>query len=59
MNTRDTLDTQLNVLGDFDPIVPEQYKNAEFLMLGNLMPSVQQRVLDQLPTAQNWLCLTP
>ena len=49
MNTRDTLDTQLNVLGEFDPIVPESYKNAEFLMLGNLMPSVQQRVLDQLP----------
>ena len=49
MNTRDTLDTQLNVLGEFDPIVPETYKNAEFLMLGNLMPSVQQRVLDQLP----------
>ena len=49
MNTRDTLDTQLNVLGEFDPVVPESYKNAEFLMLGNLMPSVQQRVLDQLP----------
>ena len=38
LNQRDTLDTQLNVLSDFDPIVPEQYKNAEFLMLGNLMP---------------------
>ncbi len=49
MNSRDTLDTQLNVLGTFDPIVPEHYKNVDFLMLGNLMPSVQQRVLDQLP----------
>jgi len=49
MNSRDTLDTQLNVLADFDPIVPESYKNCEFLMLGNLMPSVQQKVLAQLP----------
>lgn len=49
MNSRDTLDTQLNVLGTFDPIVPESYKNCEFLMLGNLMPSVQQKVLSQLP----------
>ena len=49
MNSRDTLDTQLNVLETFDPIVPESYKDVEFLMLGNLMPSVQQRVLDQLP----------
>jgi sugar/nucleoside kinase (ribokinase family) len=48
MNSRDTLDTQLNVLGDFDPIVPEAYKNCEFLMLGNLMPQVQQKVLSQL-----------
>lgn len=48
MNSRDTLDTQLNVLGDFDPIVPESYKNCEFLMLGNLMPAVQQKVLSQL-----------
>jgi len=48
MNSRDTLDTQLNVLGDFDPIVPDAYKNCEFLMLGNLMPSVQQKVLSQL-----------
>lgn len=49
MNSRDTLDTQLNVLGDFNPIVPDSYKNCEFLMLGNLMPAVQQKVLSQLP----------
>jgi sugar/nucleoside kinase (ribokinase family) len=48
MNSRDTLDTQLNVLADFDPIVPESYKNCDFLMLGNLMPQVQQKVLSQL-----------
>ena len=46
MNTRDTLDTQLNVLADFNPIVPEAYKDAKYLMLGNLMPSIQQQVLD-------------
>lgn len=48
MNDRDTLDTQLNVLATFDPILPETYKNAEFLMLGNLTPTVQMRVLEQM-----------
>lgn len=48
MNTRDTLDTQLNVLADFDPVVPEDWKDVDFLMLGNLMPSIQQKVLAQL-----------
>ncbi len=48
LNTRDTLDTQLNVLADFDPILPVTYQHAEFLMLGNLTPRVQLRVLEQL-----------
>lgn len=48
MNTRDTLDTQLNVLADFDPIIPEDFRKSEFLMLGNLTPSVQMKVLDQM-----------
>ncbi|GJM35007.1 MAG: sugar kinase [Saprospiraceae bacterium] len=48
MNSRDTLDTQLNVLADFDPVLPESYKEVDYLMLGNLTPSVQKRVLDQL-----------
>jgi len=48
MNTRDTIDTQLNVLETFDPIVPDEFKDSEFLMLGNLMPSVQKKVLDQM-----------
>jgi len=43
MNTRDTLDTQLNVLETFNPIVPAEYQNCELLMLGNLMPSIQQK----------------
>lgn len=48
MNSRDTLDTQLNVLADFDPVVPDSYQGCEFLMLGNLLPSVQMRVIEQL-----------
>jgi len=48
MNTRDTLETQLNVLENFEPIVPEEYQNSEYLMLGNLMPSVQKKVLNQM-----------
>ncbi len=47
-NSRDTLDTQLNVLADFDPILPESYRNSDYLMLGNLTPQVQMRVLEQL-----------
>lgn len=50
MNTRDTLDTQLNVLAAFDPVIPESYQDCEFLMLGNLMPAVQQQVMDRLKT---------
>ena len=48
MNTRDTLETQLNVLGDFKPVVPESYQDCKFLMLGNLAPAVQISVIDQL-----------
>lgn len=48
MNTRDTLDTQLNVLENFDPIIPESQKNAEYVMLGNLVPALQNQVMDRL-----------
>lgn len=48
MNTRDTLVTDLNVLSDFNPIIPESYQGAEFLMLGNLMPKLQKQVIEQL-----------
>lgn len=48
MNTRDTLVTELNVLGDFDPVIPGSYQGAEFLMLGNLAPAVQRSVIRQL-----------
>lgn len=48
MNSRDTLDTQLNVLENFDPIIPEEYQDCEYLMLGNLSPVVQKQVIDRL-----------
>lgn len=48
MNTRDTLITDLNVLADFNPKVPDTYQGAEFLMLGNLMPQLQISVINQL-----------
>jgi sugar/nucleoside kinase (ribokinase family) len=48
MNSRDTLVTELNVLADFDPIIPESYQDCEFLMLGNLTPQVQQTVIKRL-----------
>lgn len=48
MNSRDTLVTDLNVLADFKPVVPESYQGAEYLMLGNVMPALQLSVIDQL-----------
>ncbi|MFJ1472650.1 PfkB family carbohydrate kinase [Capnocytophaga cynodegmi] len=48
MNTRDTLDTQLNVLSNFKPVISEKFKDAEVLMLGNLHPKVQLEVLEQM-----------
>ena len=48
MNSRDTLVTELNVLGDFDPIIPEAYQGVDYLMLGNLAPSVQGQVIERL-----------
>jgi sugar/nucleoside kinase (ribokinase family) len=47
MNSRDTLVTELNVLADFDPIIPESYQDCEYLMLGNLTPQVQQTVISR------------
>lgn len=48
MNTRDTLATELNVLADFKPVVPENYRDSEVVLLGNLHPEVQSSVLDQM-----------
>ncbi len=48
MNTRDTLVTDLNVLADFNPKLPDSYQGAEFVMLGNLQPQIQMKVINQL-----------
>ena len=57
MNTRDTLDTQLNVLESFDPIVPDSYQDCDILMLGNLTPSVQMKVIQQMETRPKLIVL--
>jgi len=67
LNSRDTLDTQLNVLADFNPVVPSNYKDAAYVMLGNLHPLVQLSVLEQvknpklvvLDTMNFWMDNTP
>jgi sugar/nucleoside kinase (ribokinase family) len=48
MNSRDTLLTELNVLGTFDPVIPGNYQGADYLMLGNLSPDVQRKVIERL-----------
>lgn len=48
MNTRDTLETQLNVLGTFEPVVPDSFQDSDFLILGNLSPAVQLSVIEQM-----------
>lgn len=48
LNSRDTLETQLNVLADFKPVVPENYKDSDVVMLGNLHPNIQLDVINQM-----------
>lgn len=50
MNSRDTLITELNVLENFDPIIPASYQGVDYLMLGNLAPAVQRQVIERLET---------
>ncbi len=57
MNIRDTLVTELNVLADFDPVVPEEFKNSEYLMLGNLTPAIQKRVIEQMDPKPKLICM--
>ncbi|NTW10726.1 MAG: sugar kinase [Chlorobiaceae bacterium] len=58
MNTRDTLDTQLNVFADFDPNVPHQYRDSEIVCLGNIDPVLQLKVLDQIANPKLVVCDT-
>ena len=57
LNTRDTLITDLNVLADFNPVVPEEFKDTDFLMLGNLHPAVQMAVINQIPVRPKLVAL--
>ncbi|MCE1273849.1 MAG: sugar kinase [Chlorobiaceae bacterium] len=58
MNTRDTLDTQLNVFADFDPHIPQQYRESKFVCLGNIDPELQVKVLDQIEKPELVICDT-
>jgi sugar/nucleoside kinase (ribokinase family) len=57
LNSRDTITTDLNVLANFDPILPESYKSCKYIMLGNLTPSIQMSVINQLDGSQKMIAL--
>ncbi len=57
MNVRDTLVTELNVLENFDPIIPESYQGVEYLMLGNLTPQVQTTVIHRLASRPKFIAM--
>ncbi len=57
MNQRDTITTDLNVLDDFDPTLPEDYKDSKYVLLGNLTPEIQLKVLSQLDGSQRLIVL--
>ena len=57
MNKRDTLATDLNVLDDFDPVLPDSFKNSKYVMLGNLTPEIQIQVIKQLDGSQRLIVL--
>jgi len=52
MNDRETLEVHLNVLGKYDPVMPEEYRRSRFLFLGNGSPTIQRKVLEQVPEAE-------
>jgi sugar/nucleoside kinase (ribokinase family) len=57
MNTRDTVDVQLNVMENFDPIIPESYQDCTYLMLGNTAPAIQRTVIERLNTRPKLIVL--
>jgi sugar/nucleoside kinase (ribokinase family) len=57
MNTRDTVDVQLNVMENFDPIIPESYQDCTYLMLGNTAPAIQRTVIERLTTRPKLIVL--
>lgn len=57
MNHRETIETKLNVFGTFDPIIPESYQSTPYVFLGNGLPSLQSKVLDQMTTPPKFVAL--
>ena len=57
LNSRDTITTDLNVLADFNPVLPDSYKSCKYIMLGNLTPAIQMSVINQLDGNQNLIAL--
>ncbi len=57
MNNRDTLCTDLNVLAGFDPVLPPHYRNSRFVMLGNLTPCIQKKVIEQMHVKPELICM--
>ena len=57
MNTRDTVEVQLNVMGDFDPVIPDTYQDCQYLMLGNTAPAIQRMVIERLSTRPKLIVL--
>jgi len=57
MNIRDTLTTDLNVLADFNPVLPESYRKSKYLLLGNLTPVIQRRVIEQMKERPALICM--
>ena len=57
MNSRDTLITELNVLENFDPIIPESYQGSDYVMLGNLAPDVQRKVIERMKVKPKLIAL--
>ncbi|MCU7494241.1 MAG: sugar kinase [Ignavibacteria bacterium] len=58
LNVRDTLLTELNVLATFDPVIPEKYRKSRFVLLGNIDPTLQLKVLEQMENPSFVICDT-
>ena len=58
LNVRDTLFTDLNVFEKFDPVIPDNYKKSKYVCLGNIAPTLQRRVLEQMDSSQFVVCDT-
>jgi sugar/nucleoside kinase (ribokinase family) len=58
LNVRDTLFTHLNVFENFDPVIPDKWKNNSFLLLGNILPSLQLKVIEQMKGLRLMVCDT-